>query len=320
MKTWFPLIAIFLFTLMMAGCGEIEDMIEGATARTITAHQTVHNTTSERSPRSVAIADDIVMTNGQTRSLGAISLDEMTDPLEVSRMGIGSVFFYLRLAVRNRGNSAARLELSIAPNGTNQTAIVVAIYNLSAGQTLIVDEPLTTKFGATLHRNLKMIYDQLDDNLVIAPSLRVTGGDSSGVEIAQIKVAATPTYWRSEDYQSGKYEGYKDNIDGIHDAKLTGQMTNLSDGAAEVRIYVSVGDAIDLENDLIAQYVLQPGETVQGEDMLLEGGGERIKQTFKDAIDGDMARYDLSIVSAEPIAVDSDSLQLEIKIDVKVDI
>ncbi|HPM76466.1 MAG TPA: hypothetical protein PK961_05190 [bacterium] len=320
MKTWFTLIALSLFALMLVGCGEIEEMIEGATERTITAYQTVHNTTSERSPRSVAIAEDIIMTSGQTRPLGTVSLEEMTDPLEVSRLGIGTVFFYLRLAVHNRGNSAARLELSIAPNGANQTATVVAIFNLAAGQTLIVDEPSATQFGAALHRNLTTVYDQLDDNLVIAPSLRVTGGDSSGIEIAQIKVAATPTYWRSENYQSGKYEGYKDNIDGIHDASLTGQMTNLGAGAAEVRIYVSVGDVIDSENDLIAHAVLQPGETIQGEDMLLEGGGERIKQTFKDAIDGDLARYDLSIVSAESIAIDSDSLQLEIKIDVKVDI
>ncbi|MHA1570158.1 MAG: hypothetical protein ACTSXZ_11880, partial [Alphaproteobacteria bacterium] len=291
---------IILFTSALVSCGEIEDLIEDSTARTITLDRTLHNTTSERDYRQVTIAHDVVLTNGQTYNGGSVSMADLADAIDVSQLGLGKVLFFLSGDIRNRGDRQAALTLLLKPQTAGAQISKIGTLTLPARVEYDLDEPDDLASAAAgIHRNLRDVFYTLDANYVVNPLLRVEGGDANGVQIKSLRLAATPVYWRSELIDPGSASEYEKYVEHVHGANLTGTVTNLGTGLAELRIYVSDPNAPDSATDIVAQTFLKPGETIAGENILVVGGGEIIENAFEDLIGGYDVRYDFVVVSAK---------------------
>lgn len=313
-------VVLFIALFLVAGCGTIEDMIEGATARTIQVEQSIHNTTSERGAKSATVVEDLLLTNGQSRNLGPVSVSELADAIDVATLQIGATRFWMELDMRNRGNTAASVTLTLVSGGDGEVIDVLTL-PLSAGQNASVGAPTElTAASEAMHKRLLAVFDGVGEQYLVTPIVTVQGGDANGVYIDRVELCALPTYLRSELLSPDELSAYSRHIEGVHDAKLSGTMTNEGAAVAEVRFYLSGLEGLDPASDLIAQAYLSPGETIEGADLLLDGGEGRIEQAMEDVIDGDEKIYDFTIVSAAPIKVRSDDLRIEIAVDVEADI
>ena len=74
MKRHFTLSVFLLFfgVLFFAGCGEIEDMIEEATERTVSIEKTILNSNNERDVKSVLVAESLEVQQGVTQPAGLV--------------------------------------------------------------------------------------------------------------------------------------------------------------------------------------------------------------------------------------------------------
>jgi len=321
MRNLLSLIIVSVFILCLAGCDDIKQMIEDSTLRTIMVYQDIHNSTNERNYRSVNVAENFLLTNGQIKSMGEVSVEELGDPIEVARLGIGATKFFVGVSLHNRSNYPATVNLSLIPNGQTGSPVDICSIPLEPGETLEYDRP-TVWDGSMepLHQALKSVFDVLDDNLIVFPAVQVTGGGPEGVQIDRIELCALPTYWDHEKLSADAVSGYGNFVDRVYDPKILGTITNEGTDWVDVRFYLSEGDTIDLVNDLLGEAYLAPGQTINGEDLLLDGADDKIVDGFNKVIDGKLMNYDYTIVCVQPIKVNSDHLRIEAKVDVKANI
>lgn len=310
-----------IIAILDSGCGEIQEAIDDYTSKTITISHTIYDQTAERSSRSQVIIEQLVAQNGVPKTPGLTDVSEMMDPIAVSQIADGMVWFYFKAQIDNLGDTAAEVNLVLIPNSLEESPIVIGTVSLAARQNLSIKLPADLGAGATsVHLRIKEAVGLLDENLSLVPVILVEGGDSRGVLVESLSLAATPVYWRSKELGDASLSSYEEYFDGVHDTELTGTVTNLSEYQAEILIYLAIGDDDDLSDNLVAEYVLEPGEVISGEDMLVENAEDQMENAIEQAIKGKIVTVEFVIVSVQPVYVETDELKIKAKIDVSADL
>ncbi|MDP8223393.1 MAG: hypothetical protein P9L99_08545 [Candidatus Lernaella stagnicola] len=313
------LILLAAFSLLLSACGAIEDLIEDSTRRTISISRTIHDDAAERDVKSVAVAQGLVIPPGGFRAAGPVSVDRLSDSIEVSRLGIGETRFFLRGVLRNESAQTTVVTLGAVPNGDPAQAINIGTITLAPYENLRLESAADLPgAGEIIHQNLTDLFSVLTDEYLLEAVVYQSGNAPLIVE--NLKFAALPVYWKTKSFEDDGIKSYKKHLDGIHDAMLKGSVTNKGDSTAEVRVYMYGSEEFDAEKSLIAQAYLAPGETISGYDMTRDGGESEIESVFKDLIDGDEVFYDFVVVSKNPVSVISNELRAEIRIDVVANI
>lgn len=317
---------IFILTaLMVAGCGAIEDMIQDATARTFTVSRTIHDSTSDRSFKSVLVIDELTVRSGGYKAGGAVSLEELADRIDVSRLGLADVDFFLRGSLENRSSQMAFVTVAAVPNGQLDQVVELGTLTLGPRQLLRLEGPNDAGAAAAqINANLADLLGQLDDTYQVNVVIDVNSAGAEGVLVHQLRIAGQPVYLRSREIDADGVDDHGGKLTGIHGATLTGTVTNAGNGPAEIYVYLALenegGSDLEPRYVLVAETLLDPGATAAGEDMMIEEAGANIESAFKRLIDGQTVAYAFVAVSDEPLTIHSDNLRAEIKIDVEADI
>ncbi|HPQ70702.1 MAG TPA: hypothetical protein PKW95_16375 [bacterium] len=319
MKRFVFLSLIIMGALLISGCGEIEEMIEEATERTVTIERTVLDNTKERDVKSVVVAESLELRYG-TQPAGAVNVEKLADRIEVSRLGLNDVRFYLEGQLRNKNSNPALVRISIIPNNSGEP-IQIGSVTLAGKEELYLHslEDMDQSYE-TIHERLKSALHQLDTRYLINPVVQVEGDTDNGVAIYWLKLGAMPVYWMNEVMPSRSLSSYKDNLREIQDATLAGSITNHGEGYALVRLFLGTNEEVDPENDLIAEAMLAPGETRTGLEILVDGGAKKIKSAIKALINGNGLNRNFVIVSDTPLEVEGDNLAIKAKLVVGLDI
>ncbi len=317
---WIALLIMGL--LVVSGCTDIEDMIEEATKQEITVSRTIHNDTSLRNFKSATVMEAVSVNVGSSLAAGAVGISTLAERIEVSRLGLGEVRFFIKGHFRNQSEHSALVTISAIPNGDpGGQPVVIGTVSLSAGETFQLENPNDMDQGSeTIHENLSAVFCNLDEAYLVNPIVEVQGAASGKVAIDWIKFSALPTYWRVGDLSPGSLVSYKKNVKRVYKATLEGAVINNGDQLAEVRVYISQGKEIDPEDDLIAHAFLEAGEKIQGFEMLLDGGATKIKDAFENMVEGTAMTYDFVVVSKQPLEVKSKNLRIQAKLSVEADI
>jgi len=324
MRRTFLLVAfIVVGGLLLTGCGDMKDMLEKATQRTTTVEYGILDSQSDSDVKSVLVAEGVNLASGDTQAVGEVNIDSLSERIEVSRLGLGDVTFFITGRLRNEGHVPAFITLAVIPaDGTvNPQPVEIGTVTLDALEDLTLTKPgdMDQSFDS-IHQKLKAVFDSLDARYLINPVLNVQGSSEDGVVVQWLKVAALPMIWTSQKIPAGVLSSYKDNLRNIYDATLKGSITNHGDDVAEVRLYLGDDKIVDPEADLVALAYVAPGETMQGFDMLVEGGAAKIKDTFESLADGKAMTRDFIVVSTQPLKVKGDKLRIEAKVVVGLNV
>jgi len=313
---------VILSVALMAGCTSIEDMIEEATQQDVTVSRTVHDSDSERGIKAATVVEAASITAGNFHSPGVVSIDLLAERIDVVRLGLADVRFFVKASVRNDSNVPAVVTFYAVPNGDpNGDPIAIGSLALNPNESARIENPGEMDQDAvTVDDNLHAVLDQLDENYEIIPAVLVQGSAAASVSVNWVQVAAMPAYLKSEDLSPGSLRTYGKNVKGIHECKLAGSVTNTGEEYADVQLFLNAGVESDEEEILIAERFLGPGEEVTGLDMTVEGGDDAIKDAFKRMIKGDDAGFDYVIVSQQPLQVKGNNLRIQCKLTVEADI
>lgn len=321
MKNILVLSVLFLAAAWLSGCSAIEDMINDQTARTLDLSQQIQNKTAERSPHHATIVENLTIMSGQTITAPAVSAADLDEAIGVASGDLADTFFFLAARVRNLGSTAAKVDVALIPNDASGTAVYIAPIYVGANQTLDIDlqDPFIT--GAdVINDRIVQVVSQLDENYLLVPVVALQGGSGAGVVVDQLKITALPTYLRHEDLSETSIGDYSNHIDRIYDTKLLGSITNLGAASAQIRMLLTEGEGDDAVSTLVAEAVLDPGQTITAEEMLVEGGNELIEKGLEAVVDGDTVFYDYAMVSLDDLVVKSNDLRVETKVDVSANI
>jgi hypothetical protein len=168
-----------------------------------------------------------------------------------------------------------------------------------------------------IHERIKAVFDLVDESFAVTPVVTVRGG--SGVNINQFRIWAPPTSLQTNELSDQSLSG-KVKIDRIYDTQLLGSLTNEGAASTVVRIYLNNDDATDIQAGLVAEGVIDPGQTIQGADLEVDGAQDRAASELENYLGGDHVHYDIVMVSLMPIKVQADNLQLHAKVDVHAQI
>jgi hypothetical protein len=313
---------LFLGLIALSGCGDIEEMIEEATQQNITVTRTIHNSNSERDIKTATVMEAVSVAPGQAMAAGAASVDKLSERIEVSRLGLGEVRFFVRGHIRNLADTPALVTLSAIPNNNAALGEVnIGTITLLPGEDLRLENPSDMDQNSdSIHENMAAIFHNLDNDYTVNPVVEVQCAGNGGVIVDWVKFIALPTYWRTGELSPGGLMSYKKNVERIYDAGLEGSVKNTGDYLAEVLVYISDGKEIDPENDLIGHAFLEPGEKAEGFEILQSGGATKIKNAFKNMVNGQAMVYDFVVVSEQPLKVKSRNLRIKAKLTVQADI
>lgn len=317
------LVAIVVFGLsLLVGCTSIEDMIEEATQQDITVSRTVHNSDSERGIQSATVMEAATISSGHYHTPGVVKIDTLSERIDVSRLGLAEVRFFLKAHIRNESNWPAVVTFyAIANQDPDGDPIAIGSLSMSPNETVKIENAGELDQDAlTVHANLASVFDQLDENYEIIPAVLVQGPASANVTVNWVQVAAMPVYLRSEAFSTGSMRSYKNNITDIHKCQLAGSVTNTGDEFADVKLYLTAGADEETVETLVAKRFLGPGEEITGKDMTIEGGNDEIKSAFKRIIAGDDSGFDYVVVSDQPLSVKGNNLRIQCKLTVEADI
>ncbi len=316
------ILSFLSLAVILSGCDVIEDIIAGETARTITIQQDLLNQTTERAARGVDLAGNVVVTSGQSGSLAPVSVGDLADAIDVATDGMGPVQFFLVASVSNRSSSAVTITFSMYPENDSSAQAEIVSFSLGAYQAAGFDTAvLSNASTAQIHQNLKSVFDLVDEDYTVVPVVTVQGGDANGVLINQYRIWTPPTYLRRDTLAGDSLPGAVE-IDRVYDTKLQGAITNEGSAQTLVRIYLTEAGADQeaVDAGLVAETILSPGQTILGQDMVLEGAEDKVSAAFDSFADGADVYYSLVMMSTNQIDVSSDDLQLYAKVEVHADI
>jgi hypothetical protein len=115
------IVAVFLLFLL-AGCGDMQKMIENATEREITVYNTVVNSPNSDGVKAVLVAKNLDAPLGEPRDAGVTSISDMSERIDVARQGLGDVRFYVKGEHTNRGNISTRVRWYVRPGASQDNA------------------------------------------------------------------------------------------------------------------------------------------------------------------------------------------------------
>jgi hypothetical protein len=312
-------VALLAATVLLAGCGDLQNLIEGATRRTVTIHQSISDSTKERGNDYATLMNDQSIAAGQARTAGRISLDDLAEQIDVASRGLGNVRFFISGRFRNFGGGAATVTIYLAPNpesGQAPAPQLICSFGLAPGQTRKLASPEDLNPGADeIDARLKAVLATLDDSLLVLPVVQAQG---SGVAVDFLQIATLPFYWSGDEMDPSQYDQYADSVKEIGDGEIKGSVSNLGGDVAEVSLYATDKSDPDApESTLVGYALLSPGQTAEGSEMLVEGGDEEIKNAFKALLDGRVMAYDYIITSPSPLKVQADNLRVQVNIVVE---
>ncbi|NLH50212.1 MAG: hypothetical protein GX444_16655 [Myxococcales bacterium] len=315
-------VLILIAFLGLTGCNSIEDMIQEATQQTVSVSRTISNTTSERDIQSVTVVEGVNVAGGQAIPAGVAKVEKLADRIEVTRLGMAEVRFFVKAYVENNSKLAAFVTLYAIPNAEGiGEPMPIGNITLAPFEKREVVNPGDMDEGAdTIHENLKAIFLALGDDYELSPIIQVQGSNSQGVTADFVQLSAQPVLWDSDLMSPGSLPSFKKNVKRVYDAKLEGSITNYGANVAEVKIYLTIDPEAPLEDTLLARAFLAPGETLAGYEIEVEGGGHMIKNAFESMIEGQKLVQDFVVLSEDPFSVKCRNLRLHAKLVVEADI
>jgi hypothetical protein len=308
------LLAALALLFGVCGCNVLNQLVGDMTRQTVDISQTISDSSTTSQYSLAVIADNVTIGAGQAQTIGPESVSYLSDPIEISRLQLGQVAFFLTYDIRNLGNRAANVVVSISPNDPSQPEIGITTIAVGAQQSANVglDQTLDSTTRA-IDTQLKEALNQLDGNAVAYVHFAVEGGDGDGVLIEQLGIAAPPSYLHTQHISAGLPSAVK--IDRVYDTQFLGAMTNNGAAAAEVRFYLRRSDLVDTPDDPVGMAEVQPGETVTADQMLATGGSDLIQRAFDEVAGGDDVYYYLTIVSPQTIQFMGDDLRIDAEVE-----
>jgi len=266
--------------------------------------------------------EDVAVALGDRVAAGAVDISKLSERIDVYRLGLGEVRFFVKGYMRNHSDSPAFVTLSAVPNNSaDGQPEMIGTVTLQAGEALELTNPSDMDQGSeTIHENLAAVFGALGEGYVINPIVEVQGANQGEVIVDWIQLSALPAYWRTGILSPGGLTSYEKNVKRIYQAMLEGSVKNRGDQLAEVTVYISPKGATDMEESIIAHAFLEPDEKLQGYEMLVEGGATRIKEAFEKMVSGEDMHFDFVVVSEQPLAVKSRNLRIQAKLTVEANI
>jgi hypothetical protein len=299
------------------GCGVIDNWVGDLTKRTVDASQDVADNSVTSAYWFAVLAEQVSISPGQTQTVGPESLNDICDPIKISRLQLGQMAFFLTYDIDNLGQEDATVVVSISPNDPSQPAVQIASIAVPAQQAANAGVNQTLDATAqAINAQLTAVLNQVDSNLNAYVHLAVEGGDGAGVLVKQLGVAAPPAYLHSQLLTDQGMNSHV-KVVGVSDVQLLGAMTNNGAAAAEVRFYLRRASVVNTPDEPVGVADLQPGETVAGEQMLAADGADRVKAAFEQIADGDDVYFFLTIVSSQTVQFTSD-LQFDAHVEVEL--
>ncbi len=321
MKQFAAVLVTTLFLIVLAGCGSIENMIEKATEREVTFYNTILDSEKDGDVKAVLVAHNLDARLGHIAATGEKEVSDLTDQIEVARLGIGEVCFYVKGRLINQGHLAATVRLFVAPGASadNLPAVEIGSVTLRGIEDYTLEKPGDMdQDAADVHERLSEVFFSLDDRYLVNPVIVAQGNGEDGVYIEHLELAAVPVLWRTRALETSALSGYSENIRELKEATLEGSITNNGTDLAEVRLYLSRN--ADEVGELVAQGYVQPGQTLHGYELLAEGGEGQIKKAMKSMIEGDGVRSDFIVVTSNPMLVSGDRFRLQATVIVGLDV
>jgi hypothetical protein len=305
--------------LLVSGCGAIDDMIQDATRRTISISSTIHDSTTDRDVKSAVVMKNISVTGGNVQLVAPVSVEGLSERIDVARLGLADVQFFLRGQIRNETGQTAIVTIGAAPEGKPDDAITLATVTLGPWRGLVLDTPADLGSAAdAVDAALAAVLFKLDDTYSVFTAVKVDGTGAS-VTVDSLKLAALPVYWKTDALEESSLESYKKHIEDIKDVTLAGTVTNRGAGFAQVNIFLTEEED-PLTTTLVATATLAPGETIAGYDMMIDEAGGLIEDAFWGVVDGKRFDVDFVILSPDPFTVESDRLRIEASIVVSASV
>jgi hypothetical protein len=322
MRRVFRIVFCVLVIAVLAGCDQIEDWIEGYTEYTVAVSRTISDSTKERDVQGVVVAEDILVNSGNYRAAGPVSVEPLAEPIAVGQIGLGEVRYFMRGRFHNQSSQLARIHLYLVPNaGSGEDPVEIGSVTVNPHTEFTLNGPAgMDQDPETTHERLAGVFWMLDEQYLVNPVIFVQGANSAGVVVDRLELAASPMYWKTEEFDTASIQEYKDTVQRVKSATLEGTVRNYGDSPAKVVIYLTKGDEFDPDKDRIATAIIPGGVEVEGYQMLLEGAEERIRVAFEEMIDGANYGYDYVVLSERPLKVKGVNLRLQAKLAVVVDI
>jgi len=310
-------VLIALFALAAAGCGDVAELMDGEVEKTLTVERLLHDGSSERDVRHSLVVEAIRVSGGQTAAAPVAAIDNLAEEIDVAIAGEGEVQFFVQGHLRNRGEEPIRVVVAAqAHPAVDQQPLTIGSITLAAGETRELVGPNEMDQSAEeVNANFQELFLSLEAGYEITPFVTVEGDSQDDLMVDWIFFATTPVYRHTEQlFEDSEIRKYRKNIRSLDSVKLKGQVANLGEGRAVVRLYVSNTIDPDPEEDLVAEAVLEPGQTLDGASLLVAGGLNRIAARLDDLLSGGEAFYTLVAVSESPLTISSDSLELALKV------
>lgn len=310
-------VLVALFALAAAGCEDVSELMDGEVEKTLTVERLLHDGSSERDVRHALVVQAIKVQGGQTATAPVTSVEALAEEIEVAIAEEGEVRFFVQGHLRNRGEEPIRVFVAAqAASVTDQAPLPIGSLTLAAGESKeLVGLNDLDQSADEVDANLRELFLSLDDGYEITPVVTVEGDSRDALMIDWIFFATTPVYRHTEQlFEDSEVQKYRENIRSLDSVSLKGEVANLGEDPAVVRLYVSKAVDPDAAEDLVAEAVIEPGQALGGSSLLVAGGLDRIAARLDNLLDGGQAFYTLVVVSEAPLTINSDSLELALKV------
>jgi hypothetical protein len=303
---------------LLSGCG-IEEALEDLTTWDVTVTQEFFDGQPRSSDQRTQLSNATTMAMGTARVIGTADLTSLNQQIHCYIQEIDPLFLYLQGSIVNNDPSVATLTFYLIPEGGSD-----ADKHLLGAIQMAGNEELSFNYNQGFNQHSDMVEANLFSFFASNPdtteaSLYVTTAGKGGTRatIQSMNLFASPMFAGGQPIDTSRLDEYADNVKDVGDVKLSGIITNT--GETDFRFMLVTGitdEPLNFDDDVIADGFIAPGESVDVNDMVIEGGGNRARGAMKDALDGDAVEGHVLILGDGDILADVKDLQIDLELTV----
>lgn len=310
------MILLIVTLFLVSGC-DLEDTIEDLTSRDMTVTQTIYDGTTERSQRTAVLAENFVVTAGDSKQASVVDLDETTDNIVCYSNNVDPAEVYISAKISALSSKDVSLDIYLVDLETEDKSMIGSLY-VPGGQSEIISK--NTGFNNSTDSVKQKLYDFFSQHPSISSTrllVKASGNSGASAQVEWMDLETSPAYRDVQQIGSSLLESYSDNIKSIGKVSMSGSIENL--GEEEFRFLLVVGDnegGVNFSESGIADGYIQPGESIGINDLLVENGLARLKGAIKQALDGHILEGNIFLLSTHKIEADINKLKIKTRITV----
>ncbi|MCB9477734.1 MAG: hypothetical protein H6684_02395 [Deltaproteobacteria bacterium] len=319
-KNWGPaltrltILVIFLFAL--SGCGEFEKALDELTTQEVDLSQNIYSGESLRNNVQITLAKD-----APASALGPVAVNrkltkDIFDGALAVDLGVEETSLTLSGRLVNNAAQPGRLYVFFAPNETptNDEAVLIGSVVLQGKTELeFEDSAGFDQSELEVEDNIRAYFMANAYNEDYHVFLYTEGVGDESIVAERLRVHVSPTLSKPKLVPAALLTGYTNNVQEISTVSLGGTFTN--EGVADAHLMWVVGptgEDVSVEDNLILEAYLAPGETIRAEDAVLPGGLKTLKSYIQRMADGTNITGTIVMTSDDVLESDIDDFRVEI--------